>query len=306
MIHSTEVHAQTSFSLPTVHRGLGDVKNTNKHQPTHPVIYHLTNKLTWMARNLRRRNNAADVTAWVSAMNNTYNLLVVLSKDRAILKVEPHGERRKPGTLKRKIVRGKRTVGHWKRTASLSPPQRTPPVANNDNLLHTEDVSAIDEEVWLAKDLSEGKTYSPMDAEEPPTGPRNIGISQKNATTPALIAPTPFEWSCKLPTPPGIDSVVPHIDKTQDGRVLYTLKNKVEDTITEAKKKLSDGMQWLAGKLIQRIIAEKIQWEGHKPREFIKLLKDIADGMAYDGDPINKNFGFYVILSLQKHYDHFS
>lgn len=166
-------------------------------------------------------------------------------------------------------------------------------------------MSAIYEEVWLAKDLSEGKTNSPMDTEEPPSGPRNIRNSQKNGTTPALVAPTPFEWSCKLPTPPGIDSVVPQIDETQDERVLYPGKNEVEKTITEAKKKLSDEMQELAAKLIQRIIAERIQWEGHKPREFIKLTKDIADGMGYDGDPVNKHFGFYVILSLEKHYGHF-
>ena len=91
----------------------------------HPVKYHLTNKLTWMARQLRRKNNAPDVTAWVSAMHSTYNLLVVLSRDTAILKDEPQNERRKPETLGRKIVREKRVVEHWRMTDFLSSPRKT-------------------------------------------------------------------------------------------------------------------------------------------------------------------------------------
>ena len=61
----------------------------------HPVKYHLTNKLTWMARQLREMNDAADVAAWVSAMHSAYNLLVVISGNNAILRDDPHCERRK-------------------------------------------------------------------------------------------------------------------------------------------------------------------------------------------------------------------
>jgi hypothetical protein len=58
----------------------------------HPVKYHLTNKLTWMARQLREMNEAADVAAWVSAMHSAYNLLVVISGNKAILRDDPPSE----------------------------------------------------------------------------------------------------------------------------------------------------------------------------------------------------------------------
>lgn len=45
----------------------------------HPVKFHLRNKLTWMSRQLRSMNKAAEVMDWVSAMHSVHNLLVDVS-----------------------------------------------------------------------------------------------------------------------------------------------------------------------------------------------------------------------------------
>lgn len=92
----------------------------------HPVKYHLTNKLTWMARQLRQKNNAADVTAWVSAMHTAYNLLVVLSGNEAILKDEPHCERSNTESMVSNVVQGKRTGVDSKVTTPLEELAETP------------------------------------------------------------------------------------------------------------------------------------------------------------------------------------
>ena len=51
----------------------------------HPVIFHLRNKLTWMSRQLRSINKAADVVDWASAMHSIYNLLVDVSGNAELL-----------------------------------------------------------------------------------------------------------------------------------------------------------------------------------------------------------------------------
>jgi len=51
----------------------------------HPVTFHLRNKLTWMSRQLRRINKAADVMDWASAMHSIYNLLVDVSGNAELL-----------------------------------------------------------------------------------------------------------------------------------------------------------------------------------------------------------------------------
>ena len=47
----------------------------------HPVKYHLTQKLTWMSRQLRSKNESADLLNWITAMQSIYNLLVNLSEN---------------------------------------------------------------------------------------------------------------------------------------------------------------------------------------------------------------------------------
>ena len=51
----------------------------------HPVKFHLINKLTWMSRQLRSMNKAADVMDWVSATDSVYNLLVDVSGKAELL-----------------------------------------------------------------------------------------------------------------------------------------------------------------------------------------------------------------------------
>lgn len=51
----------------------------------HPVTFHLSNKLTWMSRRLRSKNNAVDVTDWAAAMRSVYNLLVDVSGKAELL-----------------------------------------------------------------------------------------------------------------------------------------------------------------------------------------------------------------------------
>ena len=63
----------------------------------HPVRYHLTNKLTWMARQMRTINDAATIIDWMAAMKAVHDMLVdvlgnkdlqVVSKKKLPLK--PH------------------------------------------------------------------------------------------------------------------------------------------------------------------------------------------------------------------------
>jgi len=110
----------------------------------HPVTFHLRNKLTWMSRQLRVKNNAADVMDWASAMHSIYNLLVDVSGNKEILQdcsparnhlntatqsgaqyqlinrsmktnikgqaPEKNTELKTPETQKRRVVQGKRTL----------------------------------------------------------------------------------------------------------------------------------------------------------------------------------------------------
>jgi len=52
----------------------------------HPVKYHLTQKLTWMSRQLRSKNDVAALTDWIRTMQSVYTLLVALS-DNTILPI---------------------------------------------------------------------------------------------------------------------------------------------------------------------------------------------------------------------------
>ena len=64
-------------------------------------------------------NDAADVAAWVSAMHSAYNLLVVISGNNAILRDDPHCERRKSESVARNIDKGKKTLEYLKDKAPL-------------------------------------------------------------------------------------------------------------------------------------------------------------------------------------------
>ena len=54
----------------------------------HPVKYHLTQKLTWMSRQLRSKNDAADLLDWITAMQSIYNLLVSFSEENCAVPCE--------------------------------------------------------------------------------------------------------------------------------------------------------------------------------------------------------------------------
>jgi len=98
----------------------------------HPIKYHLTNKLTWMARQLRQKNNAADFSARVTEMHTAYNLLVVLSGNKAILKDEPHCDRSNTESMVNNIVQGGRTGVYLKETTPLEELAETPRVQTDD------------------------------------------------------------------------------------------------------------------------------------------------------------------------------
>merc|ERR1719285_42632 len=55
----------------------------------HPVNYHLTQKLTWMSRQLRSKNDAAELIDWISIMRSISNLLVGLSENIVTLQECP-------------------------------------------------------------------------------------------------------------------------------------------------------------------------------------------------------------------------
>ena len=48
----------------------------------HPVKYHLEQKLTWMSRRLRSKNDAVELLDWTRAMQSIYTLLVALSENK--------------------------------------------------------------------------------------------------------------------------------------------------------------------------------------------------------------------------------
>ena len=47
----------------------------------HPVKHHLSNKLIWMSRQLRKINDAATITNWIAAMQSVYTLLENFSEN---------------------------------------------------------------------------------------------------------------------------------------------------------------------------------------------------------------------------------
>ena len=51
----------------------------------HPVEYHLMNKITWMSRQLRLKNEADSIKDWISAMQSVYLLLDNFTKSSRIL-----------------------------------------------------------------------------------------------------------------------------------------------------------------------------------------------------------------------------
>jgi len=59
----------------------------------HPVKHHLSNKLTWMSRQLRKMNDAATIMNWIAAMQAVYTLLDSFSGNTNIAQIEKHDSR---------------------------------------------------------------------------------------------------------------------------------------------------------------------------------------------------------------------
>ena len=62
----------------------------------HPVEYQLTNKITWMSRQLRLVSDAVSIKDWISAMQSVYLLLDNFTKNNRILNLSSLVEKKLP------------------------------------------------------------------------------------------------------------------------------------------------------------------------------------------------------------------